>query len=157
MPYKAIADCVTEVERLLDTLLEITHAQRQIDEMLMSDYRHLPDACIPELFRESEEPASGTCELTSEQVKPMFRKQREWAKARLSQLYDELKLSSVNYDLTFKEYNEIDRVANLIKEEAESIDVDEDSGLVALTGVNMLVSSAMFQMFEEFNDCMKRE
>jgi hypothetical protein len=146
-----ITECVKRAGELLDAIVEISAAHRSIDEMLTNDYRHLPPQCVPALFREDESGVSEseTCNLPAETWQTMFRDQRIWAKNRLGQLADELRIySSVDGD----NYH---RLSLLVREEQEALDINDDYGLMGFNTANEIVADVALQMFMEFSDCIK--
>jgi hypothetical protein len=145
----SIEDCAMRAEKILNAIIEIGTAQVEIDNVLKSDYRLLPDACVPEIFRDDLEPAAGVCKLTPDQVKPMFIKQREWAKLRLNQLAEDLSLKSeIPGDDNFL-------LSRVIQEEADALDITDETGLLGVSSFTDIISETALKMFMQFNDCMQ--
>ena len=142
-----VKDCMPRISQLMEGVMMIAGTQRLIDDMLISDYRKLPDACVPELFRDSDEPATESCPIEGE-VRSLDSKRRQWAKEQLSNLSDEFTLYSLGED-------DYARLAMAVREEAEKLPVQSEEPLTHLPGMTELVSENIYKMFSLFDDCMK--
>ncbi|MGA2669807.1 MAG: hypothetical protein ABSF21_00060 [Dehalococcoidia bacterium] len=143
-----IEDCTTRAEQLLDAIMEISAMQHSIDDMLSRDYKEIPEGCVPELFRESEE-AVGSCSLSGDESRDLAHKQRKMVKEKLNKLSDELRASSSQPG------DDYDRLANVVKGEADLIDGDGITSVVALEGINEIIAANISKMFSEFNECVR--
>ncbi len=147
---KNIPDCLPKVSQLMEGIMMIAATQRLIDNVLLGDFRILPDACVPELFREKEEPAEGVCQIAGE-VESLDMKHRKWVKEQLYNLSDEFTLYSS------EEGDDYARLSKEIKEQAYAIKDRDKEPLTHLPQFSEIISENIFRMFTEFDSCMKEK
>ena len=143
----SITDCQTRVSNLLDSIIMIAAAQKVIDDHLVSTYHGLPAPCLPELLKDTDEPAGESCPLESDAKQINFA-HRQFTKATLLSLVDDLKAYSK------AEEDDFAKLGRSVEEQAMAIDVQSSEPLVALPQITELVSNGAFRMFTVFHGCM---
>ncbi|MDD5060874.1 MAG: hypothetical protein PHN44_01140 [Candidatus Marinimicrobia bacterium] len=133
----------------MEAIIEVAHMRRVIDQHAVDMYKEVPQGCVPELFRETEEEARGECQI-AEMVGSGNVEHRKFARERMLQLKNEMILMNTDNPDPVTE-----AIVQDLETSASEIDISSPEPLVVLPGVSELLTIAAWGMFSEFNNCMK--